>query len=311
MKVGIIDLGTNTFNLLIAEVDDKGGYTPVYRSKVGVKLGEGSFERAYITEEAMDRAFVALHAQVAAIKNQYCDRILAFATSAVRNASNKQQFVDRVRELFGFTIMVIDGIKEAQMIFQGVQLAGALKEGESSLIMDIGGGSTEFIIANSEEIIWKKSYEIGVSRLLEKFNPKDPITRETEARVVDYVSENLGEALEEARREDVKILIGSSGSFDTFSDVLAHRKGDYEKTKDLTSGVFEYDKLRAHLDELVKSTRKERELMKGMVAIRVRMIVMSALIARMVLDQVQFDEVRLSRYSLKEGVLFDVLKGNI
>ncbi len=311
MKVGIIDLGTNTFNLLIAEVDDKGGYKPVYRSKVGVKLGEGSFEKAYITEEAMDRAFIALQAQISAIKNQYCDRILAFATSAVRNASNKQQFVDRVRELFGITIMVIDGIKEAQMIFQGVQLAGALKEREPSLIMDIGGGSTEFIIANSEEIFWKKSYEIGVSRLLEKFTPEDPISPETEAKIVKYIRDNIGEALEEGRKANAKILIGSSGSFDTFSDVLAHRKGEFDQTKDLTSAVFDYPQLVAHLDELVKSNRNQRELMEGMVSIRIRMIVMSALIARVVLEEINFDEVRLSRYSLKEGVLFDVLKGNI
>ena len=311
MKVGIIDLGTNTFNLLIAEVDDKGGYKPVYRSKVGVKLGEGSFEKAYITEEAMDRAFIALQAQISAIKNQYCDRILAFATSAVRNASNKQQFVDRVRELFGITIMVIDGIKEAQMIFQGVQLAGALKEREPSLIMDIGGGSTEFIIANSEEISWKKSYEIGVSRLLEKFTPEDPISPETEAKIVKYIRDNIGEALEEGRKANAKILIGSSGSFDTFSDVLAHRKGEFDQTKDLTSAVFDYPQLVAHLDELVKSNRNQRELMEGMVSIRIRMIVMSALIARVVLEEINFDEVRLSRYSLKEGVLFDVLKGNI
>ncbi|MCA1762616.1 MAG: hypothetical protein ABR574_08120 [Cryomorphaceae bacterium] len=311
MKVGIIDLGTNTFNLLIAEVDDKGGYKPVYRSKVGVKLGEGSFEKAYITEEAMDRAFIALQAQISAIKNQYCDRILAFATSAVRNASNKQQFVDRVRELFGITIMVIDGIKEAQMIFQGVQLAGALKEGEPALIMDIGGGSTEFIIANSEEITWKKSYEIGVSRLLEKFSPEDPISPETEAKIVKYIRDNIREALEEGRKANVKILIGSSGSFDTFSDVLAHRKGEFDQTKDLTSAVFDYPQLVAHLDELVKSNRNQRELMEGMVSIRIRMIVMSALIARVVMEEINFDEVRLSRYSLKEGVLFDVLKGNI
>jgi exopolyphosphatase/guanosine-5'-triphosphate,3'-diphosphate pyrophosphatase len=310
VKVGIIDLGTNTFNLLIAEIDDKGGYTPVYGSKVGVKLGEGSFSKNYITEDAMQRAFVALDAQISKIKNQYCDRILAFATAAVRNASNGQQFVDKVYEQFGVRIMVIDGDKEAHMIYQGVQLAGALDENKS-LIMDIGGGSTEFIIANDQEILWKKSYEIGVSRLIEKYNPSDPIEIQEEAAIRKYLEEHLTEVFEEADKESVVQLIGSSGSFDTFSDVLAHREGSFEETRDLKSLTFDKEKLHAHLQELIWSKRTEREAMEGMVAMRIKMIVLSAIITDLIMNKIAFENVKLSRYALKEGVLFDVLKGNI
>ena len=310
MKVGIIDLGTNTFNLLIAEIDDKGGYKPVYRSKVGVKLGEGSFSKNYITEDAMQRAMVALEAQIAAIKNQYCDRILAFATAAVRNASNGQQFVDRVHQQFGINIMVIDGDKEAHMIYQGVQLSGALDE-KKSLIMDIGGGSTEFIIANDQEIIWKKSYEIGVSRLIEKYEPSDPIEVQEEAKIRAYLEEHLTEVFEEASNESVVQLIGSSGSFDTFSDVLAFRDGNFEETKDLESLDFNLENLSALLKELIWSKRVEREKMRGMVSMRVRMIVLSAIITDLIMSRQPFEKVKLSRYALKEGVLFDVLKGNI
>ena len=310
MKVGIIDLGTNTFNLLIAEIDDKGGYNPLYRSKIGVKLGEGSFSKNYITEDAMERAFVALEAQITKIKNQYCDRILAFATAAVRNASNGQQFVDKVSEQFGVNIMVIDGDKEAHMIYQGVQLAGALDENQS-LIMDIGGGSTEFIIANDQEIIWKKSYEIGVSRLMEKYNPSDPIEIQEEAAIRNYLSEQLSEAFDEARKESVVQLIGSSGSFDTFSDVLAHRLGNFEEIKDLKSLAFEKEKLEQLLKELIWSKHSERERMEGMAVMRIRMIVLSAILTDMVMSEVDFENVKISRYALKEGVLFDVLKGNI
>ena len=171
-------MGTNTFNLLIAELDNKGGYKPVYRSKVGVKLGEGSFEKKYITEAAMKRSFLALEAQISAIKTQYCDRLLAFATSAVRGASNAADYVQKVKDLYGINIHVIDGDREASMIYNGVQLSGALIK-DNVLIMDIGGGSTEFIVANDEEILWKKSYELGVSRLLEKFKPENPITEST------------------------------------------------------------------------------------------------------------------------------------
>lgn len=310
MKVGIIDLGTNTFNLLIAEIDNKGDYNPVYRSKVPVKLGEGSFTRNYITEDAMSRAFVALEAQIGAIKNNYCDRILAFATSAVRDASNGDQFVEKVREMFGVTIMVIDGDKEASMIYQGVQLAGAL-DSNPSLIMDIGGGSTEFIIANDQEIFWKKSYDIGVSRLMEKFDPSDPITDDQYVEIKSYLEEGLADLFEIAQNEKVVNLIGSSGSFDTFSDVLAFREDDTESNRELLSLIFNKEKLYSHLQELIKSTRLERENMKGMIAMRIRMIVLSAIITELIMSKLEFELIKLSRYSLKEGVLFDVLKGNI
>jgi exopolyphosphatase/guanosine-5'-triphosphate,3'-diphosphate pyrophosphatase len=310
LKIGIIDLGTNTFNLLIAEIDDKGGYKPIYRSKVGVKLGEGSFEKNYITEAAMQRAFVALEAQINAIKNAYSDRILAFATSAVRGASNGEDFVKKVKELFGVNIHVIDGDREAAMIYNGVQLTGALSS-EPSLIMDIGGGSTEFIVANEEEILWKKSYELGVSRLLEKYRPEDPIGKHT----LDKMEADLTSAIEEVfstvGREGIKTLIGCSGSFETFSDVLAHRDGTFEETVTQSTLAYDREGLDGLLNELIGSTRIEREAMDGMAAMRVNMIVMSAILVRMVLRNTEIAQVKLSRYSLKEGVPFEVLKGNL
>jgi len=303
-------MGTNTFNLLIAEIDEKGGYTPVYRSKVGVKLGEGSFEKNYITEQAMQRAMVALDAQINAIKNRYCDRVLAFATSAVRSASNGKDFVNRVKDRFGISIHVIDGEREAHMIYNGVQLSGALQT-ENSIIMDIGGGSTEFVAANDEEIIWKKSYELGVSRLLEKYRPEDPISQSTLERMETDLSKAISEVFDTIRNETVHTLIGSSGSFDTFSDVLAHRIGNYEESLEKSTHEFDREGLEALLDELIHSTRTEREAMDGMAAMRINMIVASAIFVRLVLKQTPIQTVKLSRYSLKEGVLFEVLKGNL
>lgn len=303
-------MGTNTFNLLIAELDNKGGYKPTYRSKVGVKLGEGSFEKKYITEAAMQRAFLALEAQIKAIKNQYCDKVLAFATSAVRGASNADDFVSKVKEKFGITIHVIDGDREASMIYNGVQLSGALTD-DNALIMDIGGGSTEFVAANDQEILWKKSYELGVSRLLEKYKPGDPISNETLLEIEEDLENQVNDVFDIVQEEEIKTLVGSSGSFDTFSDVITKRLGNYEETINLTGLTFNREALDEHLDELVRSTRIQREAMDGMVAMRVNMIVMSAIFVRLVLKKTDIETVKLSKYSLKEGVLFEVLKGNL
>lgn len=310
MKVGIIDLGTNTFNLLIAEIDDIGGYKQIYRSKVGVKLGEGSFAKNYITEEAMERAMVALHAQISVIKNQYCDRILAFATAAVRNASNSQQFIDKVFATFNVKIRIIDGEQEASMIFQGVQMSGALSD-QNALIMDIGGGSTEFIVANDQEIIWKQSYELGVTRLVEKFEPADPISTAQIDEARSYLIQTMSEVFDVVKEEKVKILIGSSGSYDSFSDVLSYRRDSFEQDALRSTLKFDTDELKLYLNELVSSTISKRQAMPGMAPIRANIINMSAIFVLLVLEKTHIPEVRLSRYALKEGVLFDVLKGNL
>jgi exopolyphosphatase/guanosine-5'-triphosphate,3'-diphosphate pyrophosphatase len=310
LKVGIIDLGTNTFGLLIAEIDDVGGYTPIYRSKIGVKLGEGSFQRNYITEEATERALVALEAQLGAIKNQYCDKVLAFATAALRNASNAAQFVDRVREQLGMNIHIISGEQEADMIYNGVQLAGILSR-NSSLILDIGGGSTEFIIANDEEILWKKSYDIGVTRMLEQIEIQDPLSDQNKATIQTEISDCIKEVQSQLTIHKVHNLVGSSGSFDTFKDILEIRAGKEPPETPDPSGHFVFEDFTALLDELIKSTRQERQLMRGMADIRIALIPLSSLLIRTLLESHPFNSASLSRYALKEGVLFDVLKGNI
>ncbi len=310
MKVGIIDIGSNTFNLLIAEVSDDGNYQPLYRSKIAVKLGEGGFMKNYITEEAMERAVVAMHAQIARIKAEYCDRIHAFATSAVRNATNADQFVSKMKELFGLNINVISGDKEANMVYQGVKLAGALGP-EKSLIMDIGGGSTEFIIADENKLYWKRSYELGVSRLMEKFKPSDPLSKEQTEKLESFLKEEIIDMLAAVKSEGVSHLVGSSGSFDTFCDVISERHGNYAEVFELSSLPFDFDALRNLLDEVVASSLSQRERMPHMPEYRVNMIVMSALFARLVLNETGISGASISRYSLKEGVLFDVLEGNL
>ncbi len=310
MKVGIIDIGSNTFNLLIAEVGSDGSYQPLYRSKIAVKLGEGGFMKNYITEEAMQRAFVAMEAQIAAIKNQYCDRIHAFATSAVRNATNADIFVAKTKALFGITIQVISGDQEAAMVYKGVKLAGALNA-DKSLIMDIGGGSTEFIIADDKEVYWKRSYELGVSRLLEKFKPADPLEEAEENKLHDFLKDEVHEVFTQMEKLGVQRLVGSSGSFDTFCDVITEREGKYAEAFDKSTYPFALDKLRALLRELLSSSLSQREMMPHMPEYRVRMIVMSALFVHLILQHSSINQAVISRYSLKEGVLFDVLQGNL
>ena len=311
MRIGIIDLGTNTFNLLIAEVDDRGSYSRLYNSKIPVKLGEGGINQNEITDEAMQRAFHALEAQVTAIQNFYCDRILAFATSAVRGAHNGGEFVREVKQRFGFQIRVIDGNQEAEHIYHGVQFAGAIQGKETALIMDIGGGSTEFILCDTEEILWKESYDLGVSRLLQKFNLSDPIKPEEIATVERYILSEIGPMLDVLADQKPDILIGSSGSFDTLCEMILARFYATTKADDLVLYDFKLEDFRKIHDIIIHSTQEQRLSLPGLVKMRVDMIVLASLFINLILQKTGLRKMRLSAYALKEGVLFHVLKGNL
>ena len=155
-KIAVIDCGTNTFNLLVAEVTRE-SWSVLFHNKVAVKLGEGGFDDGVIQRHRFARGLDALLVHKSAIDNLQCDYTFAFATSALREASNGKAFIDRAKELFGIEIELISGDREAELICHGVRKSMNLGT-NPVCIMDIGGGSTEFIIANSDTIFWKKSY---------------------------------------------------------------------------------------------------------------------------------------------------------
>ncbi|RZL51322.1 MAG: exopolyphosphatase, partial [Pedobacter sp.] len=162
MRIALIDLGTNTFHLLIAEIKQK-KFDILYKTNVPVKLGEGRINDNIIIPNAFERGINCLETFAKTIKNYHVDKVKATATSAVRSAENGQDFVKVVKEKTAIEIEIISGDEEAELIYQGVKLSGGIQD--LSLIMDIGGGSVEFILCDTQNLIWKKSYNIGAARL--------------------------------------------------------------------------------------------------------------------------------------------------
>ncbi len=229
------------------------------------------------------------------------DLILAFATSAVRSATNGDEFVEAVYEATQIKVEVIGGIREAELIFKGVQQAVEIGD-DPVLIMDIGGGSTEFILGNKHEVFWANSYELGVTRLLDMFSPSDPIKPEEANAVRKHIQHTLGDLLEAYAKHPAKMLIGSSGSFDTLYDVLALKHGRAPLQLGQISGSFDEGELRLLINDLIAATIEERLIMPGMLEMRVEMIHLAGIQIALVLDLLQIEKIRLSTYSLKEGV---------
>lgn len=307
MKIAVIDLGTNTFNLLIVEVKSDKSYSQVFQTKISVKLAEGGMNKGFIADVAFNRGVEAFKTHFATTQKYKADKIYAFATSAIRGASNGLQFVEMAKAETGVDIRVISGDREAELIYYGVRSAVKMSD-EASLIIDIGGGSTEFIIANKNQIFWKQSFLLGAARLLEMFPPSDPIKDKEIDVFTNHLKNELQPLFAAIKKYPVKELVGSSGSFDSLAEMIAHRFYAPDILDDKTEFAFELEYCEEIYKSILKSTNAERLKMKGLVAMRVDMIVVSSIIVNFVIREFAIEKMRLSTYSLKEGVLCEVLK---
>ncbi|MFZ5555089.1 MAG: exopolyphosphatase [Bacteroidota bacterium] len=305
-RVAILDLGTNTFNLLIAE---KNGdmLKMIHQSKEISRLGEGGIASNEIAVTAFERGVSALQKHHQTIQHYRCETIIAFATAAIRDASNGKLFAEEVKKQTGIVIETISGEEEAELIWQGTR--HALEISSPALIMDIGGGSVEFIIGDREKIYWKKSYRMGVSRLREQFPFTDPATKNEISAVKEFIREFISEISQQATTFSIHTLVGCSGSFDSFADILYQRKTGKKFDDSLVpSYAFVAGELPILLDDLLGSTHEKRAQWQGLSPMRRDFIAYGALLTKEVMEQCQIKNVFLSAYSLKEGILFSRVK---
>jgi exopolyphosphatase/guanosine-5'-triphosphate,3'-diphosphate pyrophosphatase len=303
-KIAIIDLGTNTFHLLLAEADEQ-GYHITLRDRLAVKIGKGGINEGRITEEGIQRALLAMQSFKNTIDQRGIEHVYAFGTSALRNARNGQEVAQRIKDLTGIDVNIISGDEEAFFIYQGVKSALGLGH-DKSLIIDIGGGSVEFIIGDNDNVFWKASLEIGAQRLLEQFQKNDPITQEEIESLNRYFDHQLVPVLDALEKFPADILVGSSGTFDTLSDIFCeehdiHKSPEEIETPLSIEGFYEI------YDELIHKNRKERLEMPGMIDMRVDMIVVACCLIKYILGKHTFRRIRVSTYSLKEGVLANLI----
>ena len=303
LMIAILDFGTNTFNLLIAKRKDR-SFEILHASKQPVKLGRGGIQINRITPDAFERGFIAIHNHMETIKKYQVEEVRAFATSAIRNATNGAQFVDEVEKRFGFRVRVIPGDREAELIYKGVRQAVPIND-KKVMILDIGGGSNEFIICNRDGIIWKHSFELGMARILELFDISDPITHEEIQALESYFKHELQPLFETVGKEKPRMLIGASGSFDTFYAIIRHRSGmvaDVGHGREIALSEF-----RKIHQLLVRSTIAERKVMPGMEPVRVEMVVPAVIFVSFVIRECNIKQLVQSEFALKEGVISELV----
>lgn len=305
IRKAVIDCGTNTFHLLIVGLTSSNTFEVLHKEKCAVKIGTG-IENNTITKEAENRAIKTLLGFATTINQYQVEVTLATATSAFRSASNSKAVVQNIFESTGIQIKIIEGKTEAQLIYNGVSKAVNISD-KNSVIMDIGGGSVEFIICNNNGVQWLQSFEIGGIRLFQNYHKEDPITIENIERLTTYLDKQLKPLSKAIKQFDVKKLIGASGSFDTLSEIYALENNlNYSQDDELSFNLPVTDTITI-INDLIKKQRKERMAIKGMIEMRADLIVVAAILVKFVLQRYQLTQITTTSYALKEGLIFHPL----
>lgn len=305
MRLAVIDLGTNTFHLLIAESRGK-DIEILYKTNVPVKLGEGRINDHLIIPEAFERGVCTLKEFRKKIDEYQVDKVRATATSAIRSAENGEDFVRSAWEQAQINIEIITGDEEAVSIYEGVKLSGAIEK--LALIMDIGGGSVEFILCDTEKLIWKKSYNIGAARLMQKFFKSDPISDDDKSTIINHIQNLLNDLFEICDQYQPQVLIGSAGAFETFAELIIRKNNEPIDVADIKVYEFNYDDYTTTTLALINATHDERAKIPGMIPLRVDMSVIAALLTNYVMGRSKIDTLKLSTYDLKMGLLAGLLQ---
>lgn len=305
MRIAVIDCGTNTFNLLIADATPV-EWNVIFQTKLPVKLGAGGFEEQIILPSRFIRGLDALLCHASNVKNFNCDQVFAFATSAIRESANGADFITKAKQVTGIDIELISGDREAELIFDGVKQTFPDHFNELSLIMDIGGGSTEFIIADREKIYWKRSFLLGVSRIFDLVKPEDRLTDVDENYMKNLLQRELVPLKDALGQFQVKNLIGSSGSFDTILELYHHQSGK-EVSDALPFNEIPFNAFQKMHKWLMKSSLDERLQHKAIPGIRAEYMPLASFLIHEILELSKVKKMIHSAYSLKEGAMKDIL----
>lgn len=292
MRVGAIDCGTNSIRLLIADLGNGGGpggngptVTDVVRLNTIVRLGQGVDATGWLAKEALDRTFAATERYAELIDEHGVESVRFVATSATRDAGNRHVFVNGIRERLGVEPEVISGQEEAALSFAGASLvAPATSPQDRVLVVDVGGGSTEFVLGSSDGIIASRSVDVGCVRMTERHLGSNPPSQEQQAAVLNDVDKAIDTVLQSVPLAETRSLVGVAGSVTT---ITARALGlDSYDAERLNGTQLSIEQIERACRDLTEMTREERARQPYMHPGRVDVIGGGALVWRRVLERV-------------------------
>jgi exopolyphosphatase / guanosine-5'-triphosphate,3'-diphosphate pyrophosphatase len=302
-----IDIGTNSFHLVIAKIDEKGSTKIITRDKEVVRLGKSSTDMKYISQEAMNRGVSTLK-RFRLICDSFKADIRAVATSATREALNKDEFIKRVFDATGINIEVVSGFEEARLIYLGVLQALSVFN-DKILLIDIGGGSTEFLLGEKGNVLYANSIKIGAVRLTEKYFSDGKFKKENIENARMFVKSIINSVVRDLKGQDYKNVIGTSGTATNIGMIINAEEND---DADEQFNYNNYSINREPFFKVVKKITKCEKLseikeIKGLDPDRQDIITSGAVILEQIFLELCIKELTISNYSLREGILFDTI----
>ena len=304
--IAAIDVGTNSFHLVVAAVDDEGHFEVLTREREPVRLGSGGEDMKRLAPDAMDRGISTLDRMRRIADHAGAGAVTAVATSAVREADNRNEFTERARIEAGVDIEVVSGVEEARLIHLGVLAAVPLLD-KRHLVIDIGGGSTEFIVGDGAEALLLRSLKLGSIRLTDRFFPEGRTRKRAVRECHSYIESFLGHLPAEIGELGFETAVGSSGTIMAVARMCALRRGDRESRTGRLS--FTAKELRSLTADLVGATTPERRLaIEGLEERRADIIVGGALLLSETFKLLGIKRMEVSDYALREGILFEQMR---
>jgi exopolyphosphatase/guanosine-5'-triphosphate,3'-diphosphate pyrophosphatase len=292
-----IDMGTNTFHMLIA-MNENGQLKEICRLRRWVNLAEKGIQR--IGEESLQRSWNALSEFRDILKEYPGAKLKAVATEAFRTAENGIEFLIKVNDEFKIEAEIIPGTREAELIYKGIGLISPGGD-RPGLIMDIGGGSTEFIVYDKTGMLWSHSFKAGVTYLYNNFIDSDPIKEQDLDKLYAYFKITFSSLLDICKKHNIEKLIGASGSFEVV-ELLAGYSPHPNKTNDISIDDFDQQ-----YDFLINSTYEERLKNNVIPNDRARLIVVAYVLMDYIISSVNPSRLCVSPYAMKEGVISEIL----
>lgn len=298
MKIGAIDIGTNSMRLLTTDlIDNKLTNRKKYVNTT--RIGQGVDENGFITEEAMERNINALKEYHDKCLDYGCEKIYCMGTSALRDSKNRSEFIKRAKEEAGIDVNVVDGEIEAKLGFSGVT-NGIDKEGDI-LVIDIGGGSTEFIFGNKEGIERNVSINIGALRLTEKYL-SEGYSDSAFSDMREFINEQIKDIVSYLNEKEIECVCGIGGTITSLSAV--NQNLEVYSMEKVHGSVITREEVQKMMDKFVSCSYEERKHINGLQPKRADIIAAGTEILICIMDNLSKKEVVVSEYDNLEGIAY-------
>jgi exopolyphosphatase / guanosine-5'-triphosphate,3'-diphosphate pyrophosphatase len=299
MNYAVIDLGSNTFHILIAKHVGNNAFTEIYRERVFVGLSDGGID--VLKQESVEKGFQTLKKFSDKLIEYNVSKVSVIGTAALRSASNRHSFITQAEEITGHPVRIIDGIQEASYIFQGITMIPETTRG-MNLIVDIGGGSTEFILINNGEMIKSQSYKLGIGVLASLFHDTEPISNQALVNMHTHISQTLSAFLSDISHYKIDYLIGASGSFELLDGMTG-----FELLYGSFNEVIMDNFYKIH-DTIVTADLDQRLKLKNLPAERARLSPVGLALMKSIISLFKPERIMVSSYAMKEGILRELIE---